>query len=173
MNINFLVFLVLFVVCLISRTSYELLKKAGRVDRGSKPVFAMIFGVMILLWMSWFSMCPLDPLKLALPGILRWIGLGAVIVGLGLALGALAQLRGVENIDHLVTTGLFTKIRHPMYTGFMLWILGWAVYHSAIISLVAGLVGIGNIIYWKRLEEEELESRYGEIYREYRKGTWF
>ncbi|MDD4767906.1 MAG: hypothetical protein PHF87_10085 [Desulfotomaculaceae bacterium] len=34
-------------------------------------------------------------------------------------------------------------------------------------------VGIGNIIYWKRLEEEELESRYGEIYREYRKGTWF
>ena len=55
----------------------------------------------------------------------------------------------------------------------MLWILGWAVYHCAIISLVAGLVGIGNIIYWQRLEEEELASRYGEIYREYRMGTWF
>jgi hypothetical protein len=90
--------------------------------------------VMILLWMSWFGMCPLDPLQLALPGILRQIGLGLLIVGLVLALGALAQLRGVENIDYLVTTGLFSKIRHPMYTGFMLWILGWAVYHNAMIS---------------------------------------
>ncbi len=36
------------------------------------------------------------------------------------------QLKGLENINHLVTTGLFSKIRHPMYDGFILWILGWA-----------------------------------------------
>jgi len=53
-----------------------------------------------------------------------------------------------------------------MYTGFILWILGWAVYHSALISLLAGFIGIGNILYWQRLEEEELESRYREVYRD-------
>jgi protein-S-isoprenylcysteine O-methyltransferase Ste14 len=60
-----------------------------------------------------------------------------------------------------------------MYAGFILWILGWAIYHGAMLSLAVGLVGIGNILCWRRLEEKELESRYGQVYQEYRKGTWF
>jgi protein-S-isoprenylcysteine O-methyltransferase Ste14 len=53
-----------------------------------------------------------------------------------------------------------------MYTGFILWILGWAVYHGAMISLVIGLAGIGSIFYWQRLEDGSLESRFGDAYRE-------
>jgi protein-S-isoprenylcysteine O-methyltransferase Ste14 len=90
-----------------------------------------------------------------------------------LSIGALIQLRGLENINHLVTKGLFSKIRHPMYVGFILWIIGWAIYHGAVISLFVGFVAIGNILYWKRLEEKELESTYREVYLEYRKRTWF
>ena len=83
------------------------------------------------------------------------------------------QLKGLENINHLVTTGLFSKIRHPMYDGFILWILGWAIYHGAVISLLVGFVGIGNILYRRRQEERELESNYVEVYLDYRKRTWF
>ncbi|MDO7788800.1 isoprenylcysteine carboxylmethyltransferase family protein [Desulforamulus aquiferis] len=166
-------FLSLFLVCLIIRTGYELLKKSGKVNTGSMIFFAIIFVVMFILWMSWFNMCPQDPIQIILPDVLRWISFSLTMIGFGLALGTVYQLRGLENINHLVTTGLFLKFRHPMYTGFILWIIGWAVYHSAIISLVAGLFGIGNILYWRQLEEDELESRYGEVYREYRKGTWF
>jgi protein-S-isoprenylcysteine O-methyltransferase Ste14 len=79
----------------------------------------------------------------------------------------------VENIDHLVTTGLFSRIRHPMYAGFILWIVGWVVRDGAVVSLAVGLVGIGNILYWRRLEERALESGYGEVYRTYRQQTWF
>ena len=43
-----------------------------------------------------------------------------------------------------------------MYTGFVLWILGWSTYHGAIVSLAIGLVGIANILYWRRLEEARL-----------------
>jgi protein-S-isoprenylcysteine O-methyltransferase Ste14 len=82
-------------------------------------------------------------------------------------------LKGVENINHLVTTGLFSRIRHPMYAGFILWIFGWAIYHGALLSIIVGFMGIGNILYWRRLEEAELELRYGENYRRYRKETWF
>lgn len=40
-------------------------------------------------------------------------------------------------------------------------------------SLIVGLVAIINILYWRKLEEDELESSYGETYLEYRKRTWF
>jgi len=108
-----------------------------------------------------------------LPNIVRWIGFSVVIVGMGLAVGAFVQLKGLENINHLVTTGLFSKLRHPMYTGFILWILGWAIFHGAVVSLGVGFVGIGNILYWRQLEDESLEKLYGEVYKEYRQRTWF
>jgi protein-S-isoprenylcysteine O-methyltransferase Ste14 len=136
-------------------------------------IFAVVFAAMCLLWASWISLCPLDPFRFALPDIIQWVGLGMLIMGLGLAIGGVVQLRGLENINHLVTNRLFSKLRHPMYTGFILWILGWALYHGAVVSLIIGFVGIGNILYWRRLEEENLESWYGEDYRRYRQGTWF
>ena len=173
MNTDYLIFLGLYLGSLVIRTSYELLKKAGRVNPKSMIIFAVVFAVMCLLWASWFSLCPLDPVRFALPDIVRWMALSMVIVGLGLAIGGVVQLRGVENIRHLVTTGLFSKLRHPMYTGFILWILGWATYHGAVVSFFLGLLGIGNILFWRRTEEENLESRYGPDYREYRKKTWF
>ncbi len=173
MNGTYSAFLALHLVCLVIRTSYELLKKAGRVVPKSKTLFAFIFAAMSLLWISWFAMCPFDPYSLGLPSVVRWLGLGAVISGWGMAIGAVVQLRGLENIDHLVTTGLFSRIRHPLYTGFILWILGWGVFQCAGLSLAVGMVGIGNILYWRWLEEVALESHYGDVYRDYRARTWF
>lgn len=118
-------------------------------------------------------MCPLDPSPVALPDLVRWTGFALVIIGTGLAVGALVQLRGLENIDRLITTGLFSRLRHPMYTGFLFWIVGWSTYHGALTSFLVGLVGIGNILYWRQLEEQRLESYYGEAYRAFRKQTWF
>jgi protein-S-isoprenylcysteine O-methyltransferase Ste14 len=173
MNNDYLLFLSLYLSCLIVRTGYELLKKAGKVNPKSRLVFAVIFTVMCLLWVSWFSLCPLDPFRFALPSIIQVMALGVVIVGLGLAIGGVLQLRGLENISRLVTTGLYSKLRHPIYTGFILWILGWSVYHGAVVSLIVGCVGIGDILYWRRLEEMNLESQYREVYFKYRQGTWF
>jgi len=150
-----------------------LLKEAGKVDPENKLIFALILATMCGLWAFWFSLCLSDPVGVSLPEALRWSGFGLFVVGMILAIGALLQLRGVENIDHLVTSGLFGKIRHPMYTGFVFWILGWSVYHSAILSLLIGLIGIANILYWRRLEEARLLSQYGDTYAKYRLTTWF
>ena len=173
MDTSFLVFLGLCVMGLVIRTIYELLKKAGRLNPKNKAVFTVVFVAMCMMLTSWFILCPSDPFHILLPDIARWIGLGMLIVGLGLAVGAFLQLRGLENINHLVTNGLFSKIRHPMYTGFILWIMGWVIYYGAVVSLVVGLVCIANILYWQRLEEEKLVSDFGEDYRRYRLGTWF
>lgn len=173
MKTEFLVFLGLYVICLTTRTTYEFFKKAGRVNLKSKILFWTIFTTMCLLWVSWFVMCPLDPWSLDVPLAVRLTGLAVVLIGWALAIGALLQLRGLEDIDHLVTGGLFSKLRHPMYTGFIFWILGWGTYQRAGVSLLVGVLGIASILYWRRLEDAALENRYGERYREYRKETWF
>lgn len=173
MNSEYLILLAVYSTGLLIRAVYESLKKDGKLDRRNWRVFAVVFTAMILMWASWFSLVPLDPWRLALPDPIRWIALGAVVLGLVIAVGALTQLRGVENIDHLVTSGFFSKLRHPMYIGFIAWFLGWSIYHGAIVSLVAGLVGIRSVLNWRQLEDEDLEKRYGHMYREYRAGTWF
>ena len=173
MESSYLVLVVCFLVCLLVRTGYELLKEAGKVNPENKLLLAFIFTAMCALWVCWFSLCPLDPSQVYIPDAVRWGALGLFILGMVLAVGALLQLRGVENIDHLVTSGLFARIRHPMYTGFILWIFGWSTYHGAIASLSAGLVCIANILYWRRLEETRLLARYGETYRQYQQTTWF
>jgi protein-S-isoprenylcysteine O-methyltransferase Ste14 len=173
MKTGYLVFVCLYFLGLAIRAIYEQLKKNGRINPKNKITFTTVFFAMCLLWASWFNMCPLDPYQLSISPVARWIGFSAFLAGLGLTIGTVIQLRGVENINHLVTKGLFSKIRHPMYFGFILWILGWAIYHGALISLFLGFVAICNIFFWKRSEERELESVYGEIYLEYRKRTWF
>lgn len=173
MESSYLTLIVTFVVCLFVRTAYELLKEAGKVNPENKLIFAFIFTTMCALWVCWFVLCPLDPFQFNVPDAVRWSGLALFVVGMVLALGALFQLRGLENIDHLVTSGLFAKIRHPMYTGFVLWILGWSTYHGAFASLAVGLIGIANILYWRRLEDGRLQGQYGTVYEEYRGTTWF
>jgi len=162
-----------FLLSLLIRTGYEVLKEAGKVNPESKLIFAIIFTTMCVLWACWFSLCPIDPFRVSLPGWTPWVGFALFTLGMILTIGALTQLKGLENIDHLVTTGLFAKIRHPMYTGFILWIIGWSIFHSALLSLIIGLIGIANILYWRRLEEVRLQARYGETYYHYRLATWF
>jgi protein-S-isoprenylcysteine O-methyltransferase Ste14 len=169
-------FLLVAGLCLLGlaiRTTYETLKKAGKVDTKSTTIFAVVFVAMCVMLASWPFLCPQDPWRVGLPSVVRWIGLGLATVALVLAIGGLVQLRGLENIDHLVTTGLFARLRHPMYAGFILWIVGWVVRYGAAASGIVGLVCIGNILYWRRLEEDALESQFGEDYRSYRRRTWF
>jgi protein-S-isoprenylcysteine O-methyltransferase Ste14 len=161
----------LFVGCMIVRSVYEWLKARGRINPANRPIFALIALDMTVLWLCWFGMGGFDPIDLNLPVAVKWIGLGATILGTCLAVGALLQLRGVENIEHLRTGGLFALMRHPMYTGFMLWFFGWALYHDAAASLGAGLFGIANVFYWQRVEEDALVKRFGQTYLDYRKRT--
>ena len=79
----------------------------------------------------------------------------------------------VEKGQQVISSGPYATVRHPMYVGFILWILGWAVYHGAVMSLAFGLMGIASILFWRRLEEGKLESAYGDAYRNYRLQTWF
>ena len=164
---------ILCLLSLLARTGYEQLKLRGTVKPDNKLAVAVVFFFMMLLWFSWFQLCPLDPLRLDLPLAVNWLGLGLVILGMILAVAALVQLRGVENINHLVRTGVFRRLRHPMYTGFILWIAGWILYNGAGASIAVGMAIGLSVFWWASLEEAHLRAKHGDAYEEYRKTTWF
>jgi len=80
----------------------------------------------------------------------------------------LAELEPDRHRQQLVTTGIRSRVRHPIYLGHLCEILAWcvgtgliALYVLAVFAVITGAVMI-------RLEDRELEGRFGEAYREYR-----
>jgi F0F1-type ATP synthase membrane subunit a len=99
METGVLILALLFLLCLTLRSVYELLKEARKIDLENKPIFIAVFTAMMVLWVTWFNLCPMDPYRANLPDAVRWTGLAIFIIGTILAVGALVQLRGVENIE--------------------------------------------------------------------------
>ncbi|HTR67712.1 MAG TPA: isoprenylcysteine carboxylmethyltransferase family protein [Terriglobales bacterium] len=88
---------------------------------------------------------------------------------------SLRQLGGLPEIvprhpeQRLVISGIRSRVRHPVYLGHLCELLAWSVgtglavcYLLTVLALATGAVMI-------RHEEAELEQRFGEEYREYRK----
>jgi len=72
----------------------------------------------------------------------------------------------------LITKGIYSKIRHPMYLGFILWLIGFPIFFGALFSLIISFLFIGNVLFWRYLEEKELLERFP-TYSAYKKTTLF
>jgi protein-S-isoprenylcysteine O-methyltransferase Ste14 len=155
------------------RTVYELLKRRGKVDTKNTTVFWTVFAGMALMLGSWIVLGYFDPLPLPIPAPIRWVGFALVLIAVVVALLGVLRLKGLENIDHLITDGIYSKVRHPMYTGFILWVIGWTIFHSIGITAVVALICAIDILLWRKFEESDLQQKYGEAYLTYKKSTWF
>ena len=80
-----------------------------------------------------------------------------------------AELRPGEHPQQLVTTGLHTRLRHPIYFAHLCNLAGWAVGSGLMMDYVLlalnMLVTFPVMIY---MEERELESRFGDAFRVYK-----
>ncbi len=82
-----------------------------------------------------------------------------------------AELEPERHEQRLVTTGIRGRVRHPYYLAHLCHLLGWtvgtgsvALYGMSVLAVVTGALMI-------RMEESELERRFGEAYRQYRSNT--
>ena len=68
----------------------------------------------------------------------------------------------------LVTTGVYSRVRHPMYSAFWLWALAQALLLPNWIAGPAGLIGFGTLFFLRVGREEALMiETFGEEYRRY------
>tara|TARA_R110000751_G_scaffold234229_1_gene335310 strand:- start:5227 stop:5820 length:594 start_codon:yes stop_codon:yes gene_type:complete len=72
----------------------------------------------------------------------------------------------------LITTSIYSNLRHPMYSAFWLWALAQAFLLPNWLAGFAGLVGFGTLFFLRIGQEEKMmELEFGESYREYVKKT--
>jgi protein-S-isoprenylcysteine O-methyltransferase Ste14 len=107
----------------------------------------------------------------------RYVGTLLVLVGIGfiaLARYQLGKSFSVKPEAHkLITTGLYSKIRNPIYVFGMVLIMGVIlVLQRPALWLVLVVALIAQTIRARR-EARVLEAAFGDAYREYRRKTWF
>lgn len=168
-------FFALVTVCSVThivRFAYEMLKHK-QVLKPGKLSFIVIFTNMILLWSSWVLLCKFDICKIDLPDIVRFMGIALSGIGVIVFFMGLLTIKTLESYDgELITTGIYSRIRHPMYFGFLLWSIGFPIFFGASLSMVLSLLFIANILFWRYLEEKELEKRFP-AYPDYKRNTIF
>ncbi|GAB2744656.1 methyltransferase family protein [Kitasatospora kifunensis] len=109
-----------------------------------------------------------------------WLeGIGLALFVLGLALAVWARVHLGRNwgmpMTHkadpeLVTTGPYRTVRHPIYSGILLAVIGTGVAVSVYWLVLAVLLG-GYFVYSAVMEERYLAERFPDTYPEYKRST--
>jgi len=159
-------------LCYFIRTVFNVFIFMKNPLAENKIIIHLIYAVMAILWFSWFQICFVDPVKIDLPEWVRILGLAVFILGVFLFIYSHINLHGFQHKGEFIQRGIYLKIRNPMYLGFILWIIGFPVFMHGLITLISSVIWISFIVYWKILEERDLERQYSE-YREYKRKTWF
>jgi protein-S-isoprenylcysteine O-methyltransferase Ste14 len=159
-------------ICFAFRSLYVFLRSKDKKIAESKGWLVMVYVVMAFLWFGWFSMNFNDPFRIPVPLWLRYGGLAFFVAGVALFFFSHIGLKGLSGGEKLVTQGIYSKIRNPMYIGFIIWLIGFPIFMRSIITLASAVIWILHILYWKTVEERELEKKFAE-YAEYKKRTWF
>ena len=110
-------------------------------------------------------------------GPTRWIGLLLGLIGLtGVILSRYTLGRSFSiapKATALVTSGIYSRIRNPIYVSGLISVAGVALIVQRVELLVVLLLLIPMQILRARREAAVLEEKFGDEYREYRKRTWF
>jgi protein-S-isoprenylcysteine O-methyltransferase Ste14 len=124
-------------------------------------------GTTLLIWYGFTR--PLDRSQIA----------GLVLVVAAFALWATARLQLGKSFSvqprakALVTRGIYSRIRNPIYTFGILWVAGLFLVVGHPLFLLILLLLIPMQIVRARKEARVLEEKFGEEYRAYRSHTWF
>ena len=142
--------------------------KSKRVNR------VIIFMLLTFVVLPWFILRLLSKHP---HDLMTYIGIALIIPSYALLIIAYFQLGSSFSIapeaKGLVTTGLYAKIRHPIYVFGTLLFLGLALVLHNIPFYVFWLLILVVQSWQARKENHVLEDKFGAAYRAYRKHAWF
>jgi protein-S-isoprenylcysteine O-methyltransferase len=165
------------VLALIYQPAFEKLDRGSTQDRGT---------AMQILWTIQLTQIAgiLEAVFLRYPesfswGPWAWAGLGILLAGLALRSWSVIHLGKAftwhidpGQAETLITSGPYSVVRHPSYTGAYLLYTGTLVFVGAWFALPACMVGM-VFAFVRRIRHEEaaLEAKFGTVYADYRKGV--
>lgn len=83
-------------------------------------------------------------------------------------LGGLPEVRSGNHEQRLVTTGIRRRVRHPVYLAHLCEMVGWSLGTGLLVGwLLTGFAIVTGAV-MIRMEDAELEERFGEEFRRYR-----
>jgi len=141
------------------------------MDRGTiwRVWLPLVGGLLALGWIFQFAPAP--------HGLARLIGLLLGLIGLAgviLSRYTLGQSFSVApKATALVTSGIYSRIRNPIYISGEIFLAGLVLILWRLDLLIILLAIAPVQIIRARREAAVLEAKFGDAYREYRKGTWF
>ena len=108
----------------------------------------------------------------------EWAGLFLGAVGLAIVVAGVNSFRSAgttvnptrpEASTSLVSTGVYSLTRNPMYLGMLTILLGWAVYLSSVASLIGPAVFVLFITRFQIVPEERaMVALFGPAFEDYR-----
>ena len=112
------------------------------------------------------------PFKISmhLPNFIRYLGISFIIIGIGLAGYAVASLK--SNLKpspkprvggSLVTTGLYSIVRHPAYSGIVIAALGYSLWTNDAIRFALTAALLIFFDFKSSIEEKWLEKSFPEF----------
>ena len=142
------------------------LKKVGVTEKTKKSSRSDLF-IMPLLSVGFIGALVLPPFDhryqwSPIPFVVEMIGLlimniGLIIMGIAMVQNAFAsKLLDINKGQKLIDTGLYGHVRHPLYAGAVLLILGLPIALGSWISLIFALIGALAMILRIKFEEEML-----------------
>ncbi len=95
--------------------------------------------------------------------------LSNVLIGGGLLviMSAWRVLYAAQREGHLATTGLYSRVRHPQYLGFIAVLIGFLVQWPTVLTLAMFPVLVWMYARLAVIEEREVRERVGEAYSAY------
>ncbi len=134
------------------------------------PVFVIISLILIVLFYFLLPGYNWIPFPYNLLGIL-FVYTGFVISGKSRDLfNKYKTTLGFDKSTHMITEGVFSKTRNPMYIGMFLFLFGMSICFMNIFSILTSILFISFArIYFIPIEEKLLSEEYGieyEIYKQ-------
>jgi len=137
------------------------------------PVWMAMWAAMALITLPWWSVALYSA---------DWAwGLAILLFAMGLfvysrsgknfsarQLGGLPEVHGANREQRLVTDGIRARVRHPVYLAHLCEMLAWSVGTGLAVcwGLTTFTIATGAVMI--RMEDAELEQRFGDAYRAYR-----
>lgn len=136
---------------------------------GPSPRIRPWIVISVLFLAGWVSVSYPHEYNLELPGWLQWPGILLVLIGTMIWVLAFKEIGLTRKIENLVTSGIYSRTRNPVYLATIVAVFGGAAYSRRLFAFEWALLTVLVLCWVAKKEESELERAYGERYLGYKK----